>query len=364
MLQLEGLSKYYGKAVALRDLSLELEEGEVLCVLGPSGCGKSTLLKLISGLDNPDAGSIRVNGNLIASAGFSLPPERRPVNMVFQDYALWPHMKVRTIVGYGLNHLSRPERRKRVDELLDLLQIRAYADRLPGQLSGGQQQRVAIARALATDPDLLLFDEPLSNLDVQLRLEMRHELADLFQRLDKTVIYVTHDPLEACAFADRLLVLRNGLLEQLGPTRSLFETPVSPWVAALAGYDSRLSGEALEADQEGLWRVLVSGQFLRVKLQKSVHVRSNTPLSVMLHPSAIEVQSRSDRPVGEAPAALDTAQHNELMGKVLQCIYEGRSWRLRLDLGQTRLSLVVPEPYTPGTELTVRFPVQDTLGFV
>lgn len=355
MLTLDGVSRFYHRTPALRDLSLQLHEGEVLCILGPSGCGKSTVLKLVSGLEEPDAGSISINGQLIASAGYSMPPERRPVNMVFQDYALWPHMKVRRIIGYGLHRLSRQARQQRVDELLDLLQISAYADRLPAQLSGGQQQRVAIARALATEPEVLLFDEPLSNLDVQLRLEMRHELADLFQRLRKTVLYVTHDPLEACAFADRLLVLRDGRQEQLGPTQTLFEAPASPWVAALAGYDSRLSGSVQGAEESGIWRVQVGAQQLRARVPDAARVRSNTPLSVMLHPESVRI--------GSEPEAALAGAFNTLTGTVLQCIYEGRSWRLRVELGGARLSLMSPEPAALGAELTVSFPVQDTLGF-
>tara|TARA_R110000851_G_scaffold28150_9_gene78871 strand:+ start:13578 stop:14672 length:1095 start_codon:yes stop_codon:yes gene_type:complete len=354
MLEIRGLSKHYGTGHGLHDLSLDVTAGEVLCVLGPSGCGKSTLLKLVSGLEAPDAGSIHIGGRRIAGPGFGLPPEKRPVNMVFQDYALWPHMRVRAIVGYGLNRLPRPQRERRVDGLLAMLRLTAYANRYPRELSGGQQQRVAIARALATEPEVLLFDEPLSNLDVQLRQDMRHELAELFRDLGKTVLYVTHDPLEACAFGHRLLVLRQGRLEQLGETRTLFETPASPWVAALAGYDSRLRAEVVAQPEAGLCMASVAGQALTVRLRGEMAVDPGTPLSVMLHSTDLRIDGAGD------PA--DSAR-NTLSARVVQCIFEGRAWRLRLDLAGERLSLLSPDAVDCGTLLRVRFPVADTLGF-
>lgn len=354
MLEVSHLSRHYGASVALDDLNIRLETGRVLAVLGPSGCGKSTLLKLISGLEEPDRGEVRINGQLITSPGYSLPPEKRPINMVFQDYALWPHMKVRNIVGYGLASLTRPERQRRVDELLSLLHLSEYADRLPAELSGGQQQRVAIARALATDPEVLLFDEPLSNLDVQLRMEMRHELASLFERLRKTVLYVTHDPLEACAFADELLVLRQGKLEQLGPIRKLFADPASAWVAGLAGYDSRLSAQLHSAIEKGCWRLTVGDQMVVCRLTENDNTLPGAPVSLMLHSESIRLCSPDD---SEQPGV------NYLSGIVKQCIFEGHRWRLRLDLGETLLSLISTQEHLPGLSLRVAFPHHSALAF-
>tara|TARA_R110002020_G_scaffold51936_5_gene146506 strand:- start:572 stop:1639 length:1068 start_codon:yes stop_codon:yes gene_type:complete len=354
MLDISHLSRHYGDSVALDDISLHLDTGRVLAVLGPSGCGKSTLLKLVSGLEDPNSGEIRINGRLIAKPGFSLPPEKRPINMVFQDYALWPHMKVRNIVGYGLTSLSRLERKRRVDELLSLLHLSGYADRLPAELSGGQQQRVAIARALATDPEVLLFDEPLSNLDVQLRMEMRHELADLFERLRKTVLYVTHDPLEACAFADELLVLRQGRLEQAGPVRSLFADPASPWVAGLAGYDSQLSAHLHSAIGNGLWRLMVGNQQLVCRLAEYVQAAPGAPVSLMLHSSSIKLCQENEE---------KDPNVNYLSGIVRQCIFEGHQWRLRLDLGETLLSLVSKQQHERGSCLSVSFTQHSALAF-
>lgn len=354
MLEVSHLSRHYGTAVALDNLSIRLDTGRVLAVLGPSGCGKSTLLKLISGLEEPDAGEVRINGELITAPGYSLPPEKRPINMVFQDYALWPHMKVRKIIGYGLASLPRQQRQQRVDDLLDLLQLSPYADRLPSELSGGQQQRVAIARALATDPEVLLFDEPLSNLDVQLRMEMRHELADLFERLNKTVLYVTHDPLEACAFADELLILRHGKLEQTGSTRSLFANPASAWVAGLAGYDSRLPAQLHSVLVDGYWRVRVGDQDLVSRVSEQAASVPGDAINLMLHSESIRLCT---------PGEAEQAETNYLSGVVRQCIFEGHRWRLRLDLGETFLSLISAEEQPRGTALRVAFPHHSVLAF-
>jgi ABC-type Fe3+/spermidine/putrescine transport system ATPase subunit len=355
-LQIRDLTKRYRDAVVLNRLNLDVEAGEVLCVVGPSGCGKSTLLRLVAGLDAPDGGTIRAGDHLLAGPRAFMPPEKRGLNMVFQDYALWPHMKVRAIVGYGLAHLSAEERGRRVDALLSLMQIGALSDRFPSQISGGQQQRVAIARALATDPTILLFDEPLSNLDVQLRLEMRQEFVELFGRLGKTAIYVTHDPQEACAFADRLMVMREGEIEQIGTPQSLFAEPRSPWVAALAGYDSRLPaklGARIEGEHHEVW---VGGQRMVASLrgENAGNVPDAADITLMLHPSAIELIEESS--AGEG--------FNCLSGTVKRSIYEGRQWRVLLALADgTVLSLVSQHPVTPGDVVRVVFPISETLAF-
>ncbi|WP_462381425.1 ABC transporter ATP-binding protein [Pseudomonas sp. Marseille-QA0892] len=352
MLEIENLSYRYSGSTALDRLSLRLETGKVLCVLGPSGCGKSTLLKLISGLEVPSEGHIRLGGRVIASAGRGMAPEHRGVNMVFQDYALWPHMNVRKIVGYGLNRLSRAARDERVDELLARLQITAYADRLPGQLSGGQQQRVAIARALATDPQLLLFDEPLSNLDVQLRQQMRHELAELLSRLGKTAIYVTHDPLEAFAFGDHLMVLKDGRVEQFGDASALFTSPASPWVAALAGYDNRLPAMARPAGN-GHCRADIHGQAIQARWQASETAPGTGPVTVMIPASSVRLANG---------AACDEPM-NELQGQVLHSINEGRTWRIRVAVGDARLTLNAPTALPRDQIAAFEFPVSETLAF-
>jgi len=355
-LQIRNLTKRYRDVVVLNRLNLNVEAGEVLCVVGPSGCGKSTLLRLVAGLEAPDAGTIHAGDRLLVGPRVFMPPEKRGLNMVFQDYALWPHMKVRAIVGYGLARLPHEERRRRVDGLLSLMQIAALAERFPSQISGGQQQRVAIARALATDPTILLFDEPLSNLDVQLRLEMRQEFVELFGRLGKTAIYVTHDPQEACAFADRLLVMRAGEIEQIGAPQSLFAGPRSPWVAALAGYDSRLPaklGARIEGERHEVW---VGGQRMVASLrgEDASNAADKTDITLMLHPSAIELIE--DGAPGDG--------FNCMSGTVKRSIYEGRQWRVLLALADgTALSLVSQRPAAPGDVVRVVFPISETLAF-
>jgi ABC-type Fe3+/spermidine/putrescine transport system ATPase subunit len=351
MLEIEALSYRYGGALALDRLSLKLEAGNVLCVLGPSGCGKSTLLKLISGMDVPCSGQITLDGRLIASAGRGVAPEHRGVNMVFQDYALWPHMTVRKIVGYGLNRLQRSARTQRVDELLERLQITAYADRLPGQLSGGQQQRVAIARALATDPQLLLFDEPLSNLDVQLRQQLRHELAELLVQLGKTAIYVTHDPLEAFAFGDQLMVLKDGRVEQLGSACELFASPASPWVASLAGYDNHLPALARPTGMDHC-TAEINGHAVQARWQAPV-APTVGPVTLMIPASSVRLGSTLPR----------TEPMNHLHGQVVQSINEGRAWRIRVAVGDARMTFTAPAPLPYGSLAAFEFPVSETLAF-
>lgn len=347
MLRLEGLTRSFNEHRVLHGVSLEVPQGKVACIVGPSGCGKSTILRLVAGLDVPDAGRIVLGGTEISRPGWALEARRRRLNMVFQDYALWPHMRVAQIVGYGLAHLTRAEREARVTALLDQMQISALADRLPSQISGGQQQRVAIARALATDPDLLLLDEPLSNLDVQLRLDMRMEFADLFARVGKTVLYVTHDPLEACSFADLLVVMRAGEIEQSGPPQDLFARPQSAWIAALAGYDTRMPGRLLPSSDDDTILVEIASQ--PVRLPRSAMTGRAQPgdrVMVMLHPGSI-------RPGPDGDGA------NRLTGRVRRCLFEGRTWRVTLDLGGAEgvsLALMSPQPVGEGAQMAIGFP--------
>lgn len=349
MLTLEALSRKFNGQTVLNAVSLVVPQGQVACIVGPSGCGKSTILRLVAGLDVPDGGRIVLAGMEISRPGWALEARKRRLNMVFQDYALWPHMRVAQIVGYGLRHLTRAERDARVKTLLDQMQICALADRLPSQISGGQQQRVAIARALATDPDVLLLDEPLSNLDVQLRLDMRMEFADLFASVGKTVLYVTHDPLEACSFADMLVVMRAGEIEQSGPPQDLFARPRSAWIATLAGYDTRMVGHLIPSPDPAQIVVVIAGQ--PVTLLRSAlagEALPGTPVTVMLHPSSI----RLDGTLG----ALD---ENRLKGRVRRCLFEGRDWRVTLGLGgegDAALSLIVPRRLTEMEQVEILFP--------
>lgn len=237
--RLMGLVKRYGDAVAVAGVDLDVADGDFLCLLGPSGCGKSTILRMIAGLEAQSEGRIDLRGRVVADpdAGVFLAPERRDVGMVFQNYALWPHLTVARNVDFGLRlrRLPAEARRARVAEALDAMEIADLADRYPNQLSGGQQQRVAIARTLAVEPQVLLLDEPLSNLDARLRLEMRAVLKRLHVRLGATIVLVTHDQWEAMTLASTIAVMRDGRIEQVGTPDRIYDRPASRFVAEFVG---------------------------------------------------------------------------------------------------------------------------------
>ena len=240
MIRLEGVTKRFGEVVAVDEASLCVDRGEVVAVLGPSGCGKTTLLRLVAGFERPDAGVVTVAGRHVAGAGEWVPPERRRVGMVFQDYALFPHLTVAENVGFGL---PRHSRRARVPELLAIVGLERHERRYPHELSGGQQQRVALARALAPSPELVLLDEPWSNVDPFLRETMRSEVVEIIRPLGVTVVLVTHDREEAFSLADRIALMRDGSVVQEGTSEELYYAPVSRWAAEFVGAANVLSGE-------------------------------------------------------------------------------------------------------------------------
>ena len=239
-LEIRNLAKRYGDFYAVRDVSLAIEDGEFLVLLGPSGCGKTTTLRMVAGFIEPSAGEVKLGGQDVTL----LPPWRRNAGMVFQSYALFPHMTVAQNVAFGLEmrKLARPEIERRVEEVLALVRLAGYGGRLPRQLSGGQQQRVALARALAIRPDVLLLDEPLSNLDAKLRQEVRVEIRELQKKLGLTTVMVTHDQEEALTMADRLVVMNEGSVRQVGSQRDLYERPADRFVAGFVGRSTFLDG--------------------------------------------------------------------------------------------------------------------------
>jgi putative spermidine/putrescine transport system ATP-binding protein len=239
-LALNGLSKHYGDFYAVREVSLTIADGEFLVLLGPSGCGKTTTLRMVAGFIEPSAGHVRLAGQDVTL----LPPWKRNAGMVFQSYALFPHMTVAQNVAFGLEmrKLSRADIDRRVEETLALVRLGGYGGRLPRQLSGGQQQRVALARALAIRPDVLLLDEPLSNLDAKLRQEVRVEIRELQRKLGLTTVMVTHDQEEALTMADRLVVMNEGSVRQVGSQRDLYERPADRFVAGFVGRSTFLPG--------------------------------------------------------------------------------------------------------------------------
>jgi ABC-type Fe3+/spermidine/putrescine transport system ATPase subunit len=243
----------YGDVTAVDRVSFAIAPGELVTLLGPSGCGKTTTLRAIAGLETPSNGSIRLNGDIVWSARRAIPAEKRGVSMVFQSYAIWPHMTVFENVAYGLRvrGVSSAGIRDNVARVLDMVQMGAYADRPSSALSGGQQQRVAVARAIAFSPTVVLFDEPLSNLDAKLRAEMRVELRELQRRLDITSLYVTHDQEEALAISDRVIVMNGGRIEQIGSPEDIYNRPVSRFVADFVGSANMIAGHVKTVNADG-----------------------------------------------------------------------------------------------------------------
>ncbi len=278
---LSGVAKSYGETPAVADLSLEVGDGEVFCLLGPSGCGKSTTLRLIAGLEAPDAGSIEIGGTPVAGGGTWLPPEERKVGIVFQDYALFPHMRVRENVAFGLRGWSRRDARRRVDEVLELVGLYGMEERYPHELSSGQQQRVAIARALAPEPEVLLLDEPFSNLDLDLRRRIRQDIRRILREAGITAIFVTHDQEEAFYIADRLGVMRRGRLWQVGTPEEVFHTPATPFVARFVGTADFLRGVVRDGRvRTALGEFEVHGEF-----------PEGAEVEVMVRPEYIEIEA-------------------------------------------------------------------------
>ena len=247
---IQNLTKKFGETAALKAVSLEVQSQELFFLLGPSGCGKTTLLRIIAGFYQPDAGEVFFGEQPMNG----VPPHRRNTGMVFQNYALWPHMTVAQNVAYGLEvrSVTAAERKGRVAEALAIVQMEKFADRTPNQLSGGQQQRVALARALVIKPDILLLDEPLSNLDARLRLEMREEIRRIHAQTRITTIYVTHDQKEALSLATRMAVLHEGTIEQVGDPRAVYRSPANRFVADFIGETNWLAAEVISATESGL----------------------------------------------------------------------------------------------------------------
>ena len=247
-LHLKNVSKLFGETRAVDDVTLDVREGELFFLLGPSGCGKSTFLRTIAGFYKPDAGELYFDDRLMND----VPPHKRNIGMVFQNYALWPHMNVYENVEYGLNIRKLPTKvkREKAMQVLETVQMAEYADRNPNQLSGGQQQRIAVARALVIEPDILLLDEPLSNLDAKLRLDMRHEIKRIHSECGITSVYVTHDQKEALSLADRMAIMRDGKIVQIGTPREIYNFPASGFVADFIGETNFLQGK-LEAKVDG-----------------------------------------------------------------------------------------------------------------
>jgi len=245
-LDVEGVSIAYGDTTIVHDVSFALEEGVIGCLLGPSGCGKTTLLRAVAGFEPLISGEIRLHGRTVSRPGLTVPPENRRVGMVFQDFALFPHLSVERNLAFGLRQMGQSERRRRVEVLLELVDLKDAAKQYPHQLSGGQQQRVALARAMAPRPDILLLDEPFSNMDAELREQLAREVRDMLKSDGITAILVTHDQLEAFAMADRIAVLDKGRIRQWGTGFALYHEPEDRFVADFIGQGMMLPGRVLD----------------------------------------------------------------------------------------------------------------------
>ena len=340
--ELRQLTKRYGGQTAVDHVDLTIEDGNLVCLLGPSGCGKTTTLRLIAGFMAPDEGSIRVGDQTISSREATLPPERRNMSMIFQSYALWPHMTVRENVAYGLKlkRLSRDLIAQRVDRILGIAQISALAGRYPGELSGGQQQRVALARALVVEPETLLLDEPLSNLDANLREEMRFELRRLHDSFRYTMVYVTHDQAEAMTTADRIVVMNQGRIEQIGTPEEIYEQPRSEFVARFIGGTNIFHGRKLGDD-----RVDVGDAVLRCG-QGTPAAGERTALSIRLHHVRLS---------NAAPAESE----NVLRGRIARMSFLGavRDYLVELPGGEQLRAVTGPDQFVaPGAEVWLHLP--------
>jgi spermidine/putrescine transport system ATP-binding protein len=342
--ELRGVVKRYGTQLALRELDLAIEDGEFFCLLGPSGCGKTTTLNLIGGFIAPTAGTIWLNGRRIDT----LPPHRRPVNTVFQSYALFPHMTVLENVGFGLrmDRVSKAEARKRAAETLALVGLEAFGDRSPSQLSGGQQQRVAVARALVKRPSVLLLDEPLGALDLKLRQRLQLELTQIHREVGTTFVYVTHDQEEAMAMADRIAVLDQGRIEQLGTPQEIYRRPASRFVADFIGH-----ANFLDVTVEGDVAVLADGTKV-----PCAGGRPDGPATLMLRPEVLRLADAEAPPPGA------------LLGRTVQSAFLGAQVRVNVVRESVGASLDVSlhggdgtAMPAPGTEVAIVWDAADGL---
>ena len=321
VVSVSSLTKRFGETVACDSLDLEVVEGEILGLLGPSGCGKTTALRCIAGFEDPSSGEIWLENRLVASSEVSVPPEKRRIGMVFQSYALWPHLTVAGNVGMPLRLAKIPagERSSMVDEALERLGLSGLQSRYPSELSGGQQQRVALARATVIRPPLLLLDEPLSNLDALLRSRLRDELREDLKKLSITTIFVTHDQAEAMVICDRIALLRSGRLEQIGSPREIYDRPISQFAATFVGGANTLDGTVI--GHEGRLPVVEIGASTRLVTTSAEDTRSGDHVHVIVRPEDPKILIESE---GPSP--------NTWSARVLRTLFLGSRTEVHLDI--------------------------------
>ena len=340
--ELRGLTKRFGELAVVDNVSLRIDHGQLVCLLGPSGCGKTTTLRLMAGFLEPSEGEIRVGDRLVSSKARTLPPERRNMSMIFQSYALWPHMTVAENIIYGLKlrKLDRDTIAKKLKEILATTKLEPLAQRYPGELSGGQQQRVALARALIVEPETLLLDEPLSNLDANLREEMRFEIRRLHDEYRYTTVYVTHDQSEAMTTADLIAVMNAGVIDQLGTPEDIYDRPQSEFVARFIGASNVIKGAALDGNH-----VAFAGATLQVTGAK-LDAGQSAAVAVRQH----DIQLSTKAPEAAQNVVKATVTRQVFLGS-------GRDYMVETSDGTTMRVVTPTENAVPrGTEVWLTLP--------
>jgi len=338
-IRLEGLRKSYGQLEVVHGIDLTIGDGEFLVLVGPSGCGKSTLLRMIAGLEEITSGTLRIGDTAVNE----VPPANRNIAMVFQDYALYPHMNVGDNMAFGLRMRNAPasEINQRVAKAAEILKITPFLDRLPGQLSGGQRQRVAMGRAIVREPEAFLFDEPLSNLDAALRVEMRLEMAKLHRRMRATTVYVTHDQVEAMTLADRIVVMNGGRVEQVGRPLDLYHRPQTLFVARFIGSPT-MNTFSLRTDQErGILGARLQDRTIEIPVPPSHVAQAGAPVTLGIRPEDLSLCDAS-----EAWLTGETVVVERLGGQTYAYIDVGADRLLTVELPRT-------SEVAPGTVLSV-----------
>ncbi len=345
-IRIRGLTKRYGAFTAVDNVDLDVEPGALMALLGPSGCGKTTTLRMIAGFIKLDAGTISVDGDLLSDASTVRPPERRNMGMVFQSYAVWPHMTVADNIAYGLKMrgVGRAQTRARVDKILDVVGLRGQEAKYPGALSGGQQQRVALARAVIVEPRILLLDEPLSNLDAKLRESMRHELRRIQQSLGITAVFVTHSQEEALSMADHIAVMRDGRVIERGTPQSLYSAPATRFVADFVGLANFLEGDVVGR----------AGDRVRIETPTGTVEAvwgggSEKQAQVLIRPEHLELHS---------PDSLPVPGKNSLEARIVEATFSGSVVDYLVDAGdesRLRVQAFAPQRYHAGQPVRLCF---------
>jgi iron(III) transport system ATP-binding protein len=333
-----GLRKWFGGVVAVDGVSFTAADREITTLLGPSGCGKTTTLRCVAGLEKPDGGEIRIGDRVVNARGVFVPPEKRGVGMVFQSYAIWPHMTVFENVAYGLKikGLPKQEVRERVKRVLSLVRLEGLEDRLAPKLSGGQQQRVALARSLVMEPEVLLLDEPLSNLDFKLREAMRVELKEIQRRIGITTIYVTHDQTEALALSDTIIVMHGGKIMQIGTPKEIYRTPRNKIVADFIGQANFFEGRLIAKTEDQLG-VIETDEGITLTTPTPPHTKEGERITISIRPEHIKLHTTKP-----------TTTQNTIQGRIIREVYQGNITYYKIDIkGKEITAQAEPDQTTP-----------------